>query len=105
MPLVEAIRAHIFAAERVHADDISVKVLAKGQCRIGRLWTYVRDDRSFAGTATPAAAFFYSPDRRGVHPDAHLATYAGLMQADAYADFNRLFAAGRTPGPITESMC
>src|SRR5258707_12538769 len=87
MPLVEAIRAHVFAAERIHADDTPVPVLAKGKCRTGRLWTYVRDDRLFAGTAAPAAAFFYSADRGGVHPDAHLARYAGLMQADAYAGF------------------
>jgi transposase len=105
MPLVEEIRAHVFVAERIHADDTPVKVLAKGKCRTGRLWTYVRDDRPFAGTAAPAAAFFYSPDRRGVHPDVHLATYAGLMQADAYAGFNRLYAPGREPGPITEVMC
>jgi transposase len=82
-----------------------VPVLAKGKCRTGRLWTYVRDDRPFAGTAAPAAAFFYSADRGGVHPDAHLATYAGLMQADAYAGFNRLYEAGRKPGPIVEAMC
>jgi transposase len=105
MPLVEAIRAHVFAAERIHADDTTVPVLAKGKCRTGRLWTYVRDDRPFAGTAAPAAAFFYSADRGGVHPDAHLATYAGLMQADAYAGFNRLYEAGRKPGPIVEAMC
>src|SRR5580704_4143825 len=60
MPLVETIRAHVFAAERIHADDTTVPVLAKGKCRTGRLWTYVRDDRPFAGTAAPAAAFFYS---------------------------------------------
>jgi transposase len=89
----------------VHADDTPVKVLSKGKCRTGRLWTYVRDDRPFAGTAAPAAAFFYSPDRGGVHPDAHLAAYSGLMQADAYAGFNRLYAAGRKPGPITAAMC
>jgi len=105
MPLVDAIRTHVFAAERIHADDTPVKVLAKGKCRTGRLWTYVRDDRPFAGTVAPAAAFFYSPDRGGVHPDAHLATYAGLMQADAYAGFNRLFEAGRKGGPITAAMC
>ena len=107
MPLVDAIRTHVFAAERIHADDTPVKVLAKGKCRTGRLWTYVRDDRPFAGTAAPAAAaaFFYSPDRGGVHPDAHLATYAGLMQADAYAGFNRLYEAGRKPGRITAAMC
>jgi transposase len=105
MPLVEAIRAHVFAAERIHADDTTVPVLATGKTRTGRLWTYVRDDRPFAGTDPPAAAYFYSPDRGGVHPEAHLASYAGLMQADAYAGFNRLYEAGRKPGPIVEAVC
>jgi hypothetical protein len=77
-------------AERIHADDTTAPVLAKGKCRTGRLWTYVRDDRPFAGMAAPAAVFFYSADRGAVHADAHLATYRGLMQADAYAGFNRL---------------
>src|SRR5258708_10557295 len=105
MPLVDAIRTHVFAAERIHADDTPVPVRAKGKCRTGRLWTYVRDDRPFAGPAAPAAAFFYSPDRGGVHPDAHLSTYACLMQAAAYAGFNRPFEAGRKPGPVTPPMC
>src|SRR3977135_829188 len=68
MPLVEVIRAHVFAAERIHADDTTVPVLAKGKTRIGRLWTYVREDRPFAGPDPPAAAFFYSRDRGGEHP-------------------------------------
>jgi transposase len=85
MPLVEAIRRHVFAAERIHADDTTVPVLAKGKTRTGRLWTYVRDDRPFAGSDPPAAVFFYLPDRGGEHPEQHLAGYAGLMQADAYA--------------------
>ena len=93
MPLVEAIRAHVFAAERIHADDTTVPVLAKGKTRTGRLWTYVRDDRPFGGPDPPAAAFFYSRDRGGEHPEQHLASYAGLMQADAYAGFNRLYEA------------
>ena len=85
MPLVTVIRAHVFAAERIHADDTTVPVLAKGKTRTGRLWTYVRDDRPFAGPDPPAAVFFYSRDRGGEHPEQHLAGYAGLMQADAYA--------------------
>ena len=105
MPLIEAIRAHVFAAERLHADDTTVPVLAKGRTRTGRLWTYVRDDRPFAGQAPPAAAFFYSRDRSGDHPERHLAGYAGLMQADAYAGVNRLYDAGRQPGPIIEAAC
>jgi len=80
MPLVDAIRSHVFAAERIHADDTTVPVLAKGKTRTGRLWTYVRDDRPFAGPDPPAAVFFYSPDRGGEHPEQHLAGYAGLMR-------------------------
>jgi transposase len=105
MPLAEAIKAHVLAGERIHADDTTVPVLAKGKTRTGRVWTYVRDDRPFAGHAPPAALFFYSPDRTGVHPETHLAGNAGLMQADAYAGFNRLYEASRKPGPIIEVGC
>ena len=105
MPLVEAVRGHVFAAERLHADDTTVPVLDVGRTRTGRLWTYVRDDRPFAGAGPPAAAYFYSPDRRGEHPEAHLVSWAGLMQADAYAGYDRLYEAGRRPGPIVEAAC
>jgi hypothetical protein len=105
MPLVDAIRSHVFAAERIHADDTTVPVMAKGKTRTGRLWTYVRDDRPFAGPDPPAAVFFYSPDRGGVHPEQHLAGYAGLMQADAYAGFGRLYEANRKGGQIIEAAC
>ena len=91
MPLVDEIRDHVFAAERIHADDTTVPVLASGKTRTGRLWTYVRDDRPFGGRAAPAAMFYYSPDRGGEHPEQHLADYGGLMQADAYAGFNGLY--------------
>jgi transposase len=87
------------------ADDTTVPVLAKGKTRTGRLWTYVRDDQPFGGSDPPAAAFFYSRDRAGEHPEQHLASYAGLMQADAYAGFNRLYETGRKPGPIVEAAC
>jgi transposase len=105
MPLVLAIRTHVFAAERLHGDDTTVPVLAKERTRIGRLWAYVRDDRPFAGPAPPAVAFFYSPDREGIHPERHLAGFAGILQADAYGGFNRLYELGREPGPILEAAC
>ena len=105
MPLVERIRDHVFAAERIHADDTTVPVQAKGKTRTGRLWTYVRDDRPFAGKEPPAAVYFYSPDRTAKHPNEHLAGYAGLMQADAYAGYNQLYEPRRLPGPITEAAC
>jgi transposase len=105
MPLVACIESHVFAAARIHADDTPVPVLAKGKTRIGRLWTYVRDDRPFGGPDPPAALFFYARDRSGAHPEQHLRSYAGLMQADAYAGFGKLYEQGRKPGPITEVAC
>ena len=104
-PLYDLVRAHVFAAERLHGDDTTVPVLAKHQTRTGRLWTYVRDDRPFAGHAPPAALFFYSRDRTGEHPERHLSDYAGILQADAYAGFNALYASDRSAGPITEAAC
>jgi transposase len=104
-PLYELIRTHVFAGDRVHGDETPVPVLAKHQTRKGRLWTYVRDDRPFAGRAPPAAVFFYSRDRTGEHPERHLQGYAGILQADAYAGFNRLYAADRRGGAITEASC
>lgn len=105
MPLVDAIRDHVFTAERIHADDTPVPVLAKNRTRIGRLWTYVRDDRPFGGHAPPAAMFFYSPDRGGKHPQQHLAGWSGLMQADAYAGYNEIYDQARSPAPVIEAAC
>ncbi|MFL6824817.1 MAG: IS66 family transposase [Xanthobacteraceae bacterium] len=104
-PLYELIEAHVFAAERIHGDDTTVPVLAKVKTRTGRIWTYVRDDRPFGGAVPPAAVFFYSPDRAGIHPEQHLAGYSGILQADAYAGFKALYAPDRKPGPITEAGC
>ncbi len=104
-PLYELIKAHVFAAQRIHGDDTTVPVLAKVKTRTGRIWTYVRDDRPFGGHAPPAAVFFYSPDRARIHPEQHLAGYCGILQADAYAGFNMLYEPDRKPGPITEAGC
>ena len=70
-PLHELIRGHVLAAERLHGDDTTVPVLAKGKTITGRLWAYVRDDRPFGQgqTGPPAVLFHYSPDRRGEHPE------------------------------------
>jgi hypothetical protein len=82
-----------------------VPVLAKGQTVTGRAWVYVRDDRPFAGIDPPAALFFYSRDRSGEHPERHLDGFNGILQADAFAGFNRLYDQGRKPGPIGEAAC
>ena len=97
--------AHVFAAERLHGDDTPVPVLAKGKTDTGRCWVYVRDDLPFGGTAPPAAMFYCSRDRGGEHPQAHLANYAGIFQADAYSGYNKLYEPDRKPGPIVEAAC
>ena len=104
-PLYDLIRTHVFSAGRVHGDDTPVPVLAKGKTATGRAWVYVRDDRPFGGHDPPAAVFFYSRDRTGDHPQRHLQGYAGILQADAYAGFNRLYEAGRRPAPLIEAAC
>jgi transposase len=105
MPLYKLIEAHVLAATRVHGDDTTVPVMAKGKTDVARLWVYVRDDRPFAGTDPPAALFHYSRDRRGEHPQAHLAAWSGILQADAYGGYNELYREGRDPGPVLEAGC
>src|ERR1017187_353354 len=104
-PIVQAIRTHVFRGERIHADDTTVPVLAKLKTITGRIWTYVRDDRPFGGKVPPAAIFYYSRTRAGEYPRAHLAGWAGIMQADAYAGYNELYEARRRPAPIQEAAC
>ena len=94
------VEAHVMAAERLHGDDTTVPVLALGKSDIGRCWVYVRDDRPFGGSGPPAAMFYYSRDRRGEHPQAHLASYSGILQADAFGGYNKLYLSRpRSPGP------
>jgi transposase len=104
-PLLRRLEAHVFAAERLHGDDTTVPVLAKGKTDTGRCWVYVRDDRPFGGQDPPAAVFYYSRDRAGEHPQAHLANYTGLFQADAFGGYNKLYEPDRKPGSIIEAAC
>lgn len=102
-PLTDALRAHVFAADIVHADDTPIPVLApgRGKTKTGRLWTYVRDERPRAGNAAPAVWFSYTPDRKGEHPQHHLAEFGGVLQADGYAGFSKIYDGGR----IVEAAC
>ena len=104
-PLLRRVEAYVMAAERLHGDDTTVPVMALGKCDTGRCWVYVRDDRPFGGADPPAAMFYYSRDRGGAHPQAHLASYAGILQADAFGGYARLYEPQRQPGPIQEAPC
>lgn len=93
----------MLAGDKVHADDTPVPVLApgEGKTKTGRLWPYVRDDRPAGDTTPPAVWFAYSPNRRGEHPQSHLKSFSGILQADAYAGFEPLYANDR----IVEAAC
>lgn len=102
-PLVDAVRCHALAGTKVHADDTPLPVLApgNGRTKTGRLWVYVRDDRPGGCAEPPAVWFAYTPDRRGEHPQRHLAHFAGVLQADAFAGYAELYRSGR----IQEAAC
>ncbi|MDN4571811.1 IS66 family transposase [Pandoraea cepalis] len=102
-PLTEALRRYAMAASKLHADDTPIPVLAPGnkKAKTGRLWVYVRDDTR-SGSQEPAAVWFaYSPDRKGIHPQTHLARFEGVLQADAYGGFQELYE----QGTIREAAC
>jgi transposase len=102
-PLVAALGRYTLAAAKLHADDTPVPVLSPGlgKTKTGRLWVYVRDDRPAGSKDAPAAWYQYSPDRKGEHPQRHLKAFKGVLQADAYAGWSRLYDAGH----VTEAAC
>src|SRR5918993_3608356 len=104
-PLHGLIEAHVLSAERLHGDDTTVPILAKGKTVTGRIWTYVRDDRPFGGRDPPAALFYASRDRRHEHPARHLHRFSGILQADAYSGYNGLYDPARPQGSITPALC
>ncbi len=102
-PLVEALRRYVMSTEKLHGDDTPLPVLApgNGKTRKARFWTYVRDNRP-AGDKMPLAVWFtYSRDRRGEHPQRHLAKFRGILQAEAFAGFDKLYQSG----VIQEAPC
>ena len=104
-PVFDLVEAHVLAAERLHGDDTTVAILAKGKSATGRIWTYVRDDGPFAGPAPPATVYYASGDRRGEHPQKHLAGFTGILQCDRYGGFEPLFDPQRNEQPITPAFC
>jgi transposase len=105
LPLYALIERHVLAAERLHGDDTTVPILAKGKTIKGHIWTYVRDDRPFGGRAPPAALYYASRDRRHEHPARHLQGFTGILQADAYSGYNEVYDPSRAQGPITAALC
>lgn len=82
-PLEGALQGYVLTDGKLHADDTPVPVLLPGnkKTKTGRLWTYVRDDRNAGSALAPTVWFAYSPDRKGPHPQTHLAGFSDVLQA------------------------
>jgi transposase len=95
-PLQARLAEHVFGSGRIFADDTPIPVLdpGRGRTKMGRLWVYTRDDRSWSGPDPPAAVYFYSPDRKAERPTSHLEDFRGVLQVDGYVGFERLTASG-----------
>ncbi|WP_434801591.1 IS66 family transposase [Serratia symbiotica] len=106
-PLDEALYRYVMDTRKLHTDDTPVPVFSPGRkkTKTGRAWTYVRDNRNAGSSDPPAAWFAYSPDRQGKHPQQHLRQYSGVLQADAYGGYDRLFSAEREGGALIEATC
>ena len=61
----------------------------------------MRDDRPAGVAHAPAVWFAYSENRQGIHPQTHLQGFTGVLQADAYAGYDAIYATGR----VIEAAC
>jgi len=102
-PLYAALRADLNASEKLFADETTAPVLdpGRGRTKTGQFWAYARDDRPWGGTAPPAVAYVYAPDRSKARPREHLAGFRGVLQVDAYAGYKALGEAGE----VTLALC
>ena len=103
-PLLLALETEVFSSPEIHTDDTPVRVLAPGmgKTKTGRIWVYLRDGRSYGNETPPAVCYFYSPDRKSEWPQKHLEGYTGIVHADAYAGYDKIY---HTNQEITEAAC
>lgn len=99
-PLIERIETDIMASNLLHADDTPIRVLDRGRraqglgkgVKKGRIWAYVRDQRPWSGTAPPGAVYRFAPNWKEEHVLAHLGGTRGILQADGYKGYAKLYA-------------
>ena len=113
-PLIDRIDDEVMGSDLLHADDTPIRVLdrslrdrglGKG-VKKGRIWTYVRDQRPWAGAAPPGAVYRFAPDWKEEHVREHLQRAKGVLQADGYKGYAKLY----DPGPdgavqLREAAC
>ena len=98
-PLIERIEANIMGSDLLHADDTPIRVLDRSMrdkglgkgIKQGRIWAYVRDQRPWAGASPPGAVYRFAPDWKEEHVLSHLADARGILQADGYKGYGKLY--------------
>jgi len=107
-PLIAELKKEIFAANYLHGDDTTIKVLdpGRGKTKTGRIWVYARDGRARGDDTPPAVCYYYSPDRKGIRPMEHLQDFKGVFHADAYSGYDKIYKSAQNPeSQITEAAC
>jgi transposase len=91
-PLADYVLEKIKQGERIFADETTLPTLAPGTGKTEKawLWAYARDDRPFGGIGPPMVAYRFEDSRGGACAERHLAGFAGILQVDGYAAYNRL---------------
>jgi transposase len=114
LPVIDAIGATVLRSDILHADDTPIRVLdPKGRAKgigkgvmQGRIWGYVCDQRPWAGTAPPGALYRYAANWKAEHVLAHLRSASGILQADAYKGYAKLYEPGADGEPrFREAAC
>ena len=113
-PLIERIEADIMSSDLLHADDTPIRVLDRSRrdkglgkgVKQGRIWAYVRDQRPWVGSAPPGAIYYFAPDWKEDHVLSHLANARGILQADGYKGYAKLYEPQTDGAPrLREAAC
>lgn len=91
-PLRDHVLERLRRSERLFADETTAPVLdpGRGRTKTGQLWAYARDDRPWGGGDPPMVAYVYAADRKGERAEAHLGSFAGILQVDGYGGYAAL---------------
>ena len=91
-PLRDHILDRLRRSERLFADETTAPVLdpGRGRTKTGQLWAYARDDRPWGGGDPPMVAYVYAADRKSERAEAHLGSFAGILQVDGYGGYAAL---------------
>ena len=85
-PLARRILELVAVSSHINADETSIKVQQKRECRRAFVWDFIAsDDRGHT-----MVAYRFSPDRSGKTPIEVLGDSTGVLQVDGYTGYNQV---------------